>query len=183
MSLERWTRALRDAWEHDPAAAATLALKLRQSPSPFARVVTRDLSVTFSDAEEKLLVGPRSLQPVRALDAPARHVMLFEQLSYRSDVAADGTQWLSRMRVLFGDKERSDAALPEFALGFYQPQVFGALKPRLIVPRTEDLRLRIVMQGNGGRLCVSVSARLEPEALMVAAGLVEPEHAGREGRL
>jgi hypothetical protein len=183
MSLDLWVRTYRDAWKHEPRAAAALGMQLLDSPSPFSRVAVRELAATLGAGDEVVLVGPRRLNPLRELEPLKGYIMILDELNYRFDQDDDSDGWDSRISVRFGNEERRHPSLPDFKLSFYRPHVFGALKPRLVAPRDQDVRASALKVGNDGTLDFSLTVRFEPVALMEAAGLVDPEIAAREGTL
>lgn len=188
--LDRWVSAYRQTWEHSPQVATALALQLRDTPSPFARLVTRDAHVSVTAGQTSVLIGPTALQPLRVLQPLKGFVLVFDEFNYRI-VDSDGNavsdpadpKMASVLAFTFGEDERERPELPRFALSTYLTQAFGAVKPRILIPRNEDLRARVTMAGSGGAIQLSVIARYEPEALLIAAGLTEPDTAGREGSL
>lgn len=191
--LDAWVRTYRQTRERSPEVATALALQLLETPSPFARRVNRDVEVeTDGTAADVALIGPRTTTPARELEPLARHVMIFEEFDYRvldntgaSVTDLTDTRMGHTLRFVFGNDETERPALPRFTLSYYQPQLFGAIKPKLIIPRGEDLRA-ILAKASGaaaGAVRLSVTMRLEPQALLEAAGLVEPDTVGKEGRL
>lgn len=193
--LDTWVERFRWLWTNRPENAMALAMQMLDVGSPLARQIFR-VSVFNTDGNgtEIFALGPRSAgSPQTILDPVGKEVLIFHEFTLGvsettgSEITdyADSRLTDPSVKFLFGAGEDARPELPPFAPLDYLTDKLGAIKPRIIIPRGQDLRCRFTEDGGGAasRVVLSVFCRSEPRRLMEAARLVEPDTVGREGRL